>query len=129
VVKRVLILAAGLLLAGCGSNPPDIDVARQIDLGAVTKGVKATAAVPVRNLGEGPLKVLAVSTSCGCTKAGITPTEIPAGGEGVLRVVYDSTAHESDVGDIERFVFIASDDPDEADLQLKLHVRVTKPDA
>jgi len=128
-VKRALILAAGLLLAGCSGDPPDIAVARQIDLGTVVKGVKATATVAVRNRGGAPLKVFAVSTSCGCTTASITPNEIPAGGEGLLRVVYDSTAHQTDVGDIERFVFIASDDPDQGDLQIKLHVRVNRPGA
>jgi hypothetical protein len=112
----VLILAAWLL-AACAPSAPDIDVAPTFDMGAVVKGSLAVANLPVQNLGDGPLTVTAVSTSCGCTKATLTPMTIPPGGEARLRVEYDSAAHENDLGRIERSVFISSDDPDEDDVQ------------
>jgi len=125
-VRWLMLLALSALLAACGSGPPDIDVATELDLGTVVKGRKAVADVPVRNLGEGPLTVLGVSTSCGCTRASISPSTIPPGGTATLHVEYDSAAHEADIGPIERFVFVASDDPDEDDVQIRLRVEVRK---
>jgi hypothetical protein len=119
----VLILGAWLL-AACTPSAPDIDVAQTFDLGTVVKGSLAVANLPVLNLGNGPLTVAAVSTSCGCTKATLTPMTIPPGGEARLRVEYDSAAHEEDLGRVERFVFISSDDPDEDDVQIKFTVVV-----
>jgi hypothetical protein len=49
---------------------------------------------------------------------------VPPGGEARLRVEYDSAAHAEDLGLIERFVFISSDDPDEDDVQIKFTVVV-----
>ena len=121
--KAVLILAAWLL-AACTEGAPDIDVARAYDLGSVIKGDLAVADFPVRNLGDGPLTVAAVSTSCGCTKATLTPMTIAPGAEARLRIEYDSAAHEEDLGLIERFVFVSSDDPDEDDVQIKFTVLV-----
>ncbi|NIO42377.1 MAG: hypothetical protein GTO41_20830 [Burkholderiales bacterium] len=54
----------------------------------------------------------------------MSPTTIPPAGEARLRVEYDSGAHETDLGRMERFVFIFSDDPDEEDVQIKLTVIV-----
>ncbi len=121
------LVAVGWLVAGCAPKTPDIDVATAFDMGSVVKGEKAVADIPVRNVGSGPLKIVAVSTSCGCTTATVTPTVIAPGGEANLRVVYDSGAHEMDLGTIERYVFIASDDPDEEDVQINLTVVVTAP--
>lgn len=118
------LLLAALLLAACAPGTPDIDVADTYDMGSVVKGKFAVAELPVLNLGNGPLTVEAVSTSCGCTEASLTPMVIPAGGEGRLRVEYNSAAHEEDLGLIERFIFISSDDPDEQDVQIKFTVFV-----
>jgi len=118
-----LILAAGLL-AACSRGAPDIDVAAAYDAGTVVKGSPAVADLAVRNLGDRPLTVAGVSTSCGCTKATLTLMVIPPGGEASLRVEYDSGAHEEDMGFIERFVFISSDDPDEDDVRIRFTVTV-----
>ena len=119
----IVILAAGLL-AACTWGAPDIDVATAYDMGTVVKGDSAVAELAVRNLGDRPLSVKTVSTSCGCTKATLTPMIVPPGGEASLRVEYDSGAHDEDLGLIERFVFISSDDPDEDDVQIKVTVMV-----
>ena len=125
-LRAPAILAAVLALQACGAGLPDIDVATSLDLGTVVKGGEAVADVPVHNVGDGPLTVLAVSTSCGCTRATLTPSKIPAGGTGTLHIVYDSGAHEADRGLIERFVFVSSDDPDEDDVQIRFEVRVSE---
>jgi hypothetical protein len=119
----LLLLGAGALVA-CSPGRPDIDVVASYDLGTVNKGEVAATELPVRNVGSGLLTIASVSTSCGCTTAEVAPLAIPAGGEGTLRLAYDSAVHASDLGAIERYVFIASDDPDEADMQIKFTVYV-----
>lgn len=123
-MRKVVLILAAWLLAACTQGAPDIDVAAAFDMGTVVKGSLAVADLPMRNLGDGPLTVAAVSTSCGCTKATLTPMIVPPGGEARLRVEYDSAAHEEDLGQIERFVFISSDDPDEDDVQIRFTVVV-----
>lgn len=123
--KAVLVLLlAGLWLTGCTSPSPDIDVPPAFDWGSVVKGERARADIPVRNLGDRLLTVEAVSTSCGCTTAKLSSMTIPPAGEARLHVEYDSGAHETDLGLMERFVFIASDDPDEEDVRIKFTVVV-----
>jgi hypothetical protein len=122
--KLLTILAAGWLLAACSPSAPDIDVVSEFDMGSVDKGQLATTDLTVRNMGGGPLTVQSVSTSCGCTKATLSPMIVPAGGEARLHVEYNSGAHEEDLGMIERSIFIASDDPDEEDVQIQFTVIV-----
>jgi len=127
-VRRVLLLAPVLVLvSGCLLDVPDIDVVARHDMGSIRKGQVASASLVVRNTGSAPLVVQAVSTSCGCTTAVLEPTTIPAGGEGVLRIAYDSNAHAEDMGPIRRDVFVASNDPDEGDLRVEIAVNVTPP--
>lgn len=122
--RVTILLLTGWLLAACAPQPPDIDVETSLDLGTVAKGDLVVAGLSVLNLGESPLTVHGVSTSCGCTKATLTPMTIPPDGEARLRVEYDSGAHATDVGLITRSVFIASNDPDEEDVQIEFTVNV-----
>lgn len=115
------------LVSACVLDTPDIDVVERHDFGNVQKGRIAAAELVVRNTGKAPLEVRYVSTSCGCTKASIDSKTIPGGGRSTLRVAYDSGAHDEDVGEIKRYVFIASNDPDEDDVRIELTMNVTKP--
>jgi len=120
------LIAIGWLAAACTPGTPDIEVAEAHDLGTVIKGAHAIADLPVRNVGNAQLKIVGISTSCGCTEATVTPLTIPAGGEGRLHVDYNSAAHAEDMGRIERLVFIASDDPDEDEIRVRISVFVAK---
>ena len=119
-----ILLLTGWILTACSSPEADIEVASAFDMGTVVKGEMAVAELPVRNLGDGPLTVLAVSTSCGCTKATVSPMTIPPGNEASLRIEYDSNAHKAELGSVDRFVFISSNDPDERDVSVKITVFV-----
>jgi hypothetical protein len=105
-------------------STPDIEVISYHNLGTVEKGNMALVNLPVRNLGNAPLKVEGISTSCGCTTAKLSSMIIPPGSQANLQVEYDSTAHESDRGLLERYIFIASNDPKERDLRIKLSIFV-----
>lgn len=125
VVSSVLVaLPLSIWLATRPPQVPDIDVVNTHDFGIVDKGKVAVVNLPVRNLGNAPLKVEGISTSCGCTTAKLSSMVIPPGGEANLRIEYDSNAHESDKGALERYVFIASNDPKDSDLQIKFSVVV-----
>ncbi|WP_316980378.1 DUF1573 domain-containing protein [Shumkonia mesophila] len=123
ILSVVAVLTIGFLSA-CGGGAPDIDVVERHDMGSIQKGQAASANLIVRNTGKAPLDVQSVSTSCGCTTAVMEPKTIPAGGQGVLRVIYDSNAHAEDMGPIKRYVFVASNDPDEGDVRIEFAVDV-----
>lgn len=125
--RILLVLPVLVLLSACVFDAPDIDVVERHDMGSIRKGQVASAALVVRNTGKAPLAIQSVSTSCGCTTATLSPTTIQAGGEGVLRIAYDSNAHAEDAGAIKRYVFVASDDPDENEVRIEITVNVTPP--
>ncbi len=122
----MLGMLLAVLLAACDGSEPDIDLSQsQTDLGVVTNGEIRTMEIPVHNLGSGDLVIEAVTTSCGCTTADIKPGVIPAGGNGTLAIRYDSGAHVPDeVGLVMRQVFIASNDPDEAEFEFRFTAEV-----
>lgn len=125
VISSVLVaLPVSIWLTSRPPQVPNIDVVTTHDFGVVDKGKVAVVNLPVRNLGNAPLKVEGISTSCGCTTAKLSSMVIPAGGEANLRIEYDSNAHEADKGALERYVFIASNDPKDSDLQIKFSVVV-----
>lgn len=119
-----LTLPVGIWLTKSVLSSPDIEVVSTYNFGTVTKGKIAVADLPVQNLGNAPLKVEAVSTSCGCTTAKLSLMTIPPGGKAFLHVEYDSNAHEADNGAIERYVFISSNASQDSDMQIKFSVFV-----
>lgn len=113
--------------AACGSGQPDIAVAAtRHDFGPVKQGEVATAEIPLRNAGKSDLKIEAVSTSCGCTSAEVQPQIIPPGTEGRLLIRYDSGAHP-DSGPVQRHIYIASNDPDQAEVEVIITADVQPP--
>jgi len=118
---------AVLVLAACGAGQPDIEVAvTRYDFGQVKQGKVVTTEIPMRNAGRKDLKIKAVSTSCGCTTAQVQPEVIPPGGEGKLLIRYDSGAHP-DKGPVQRHIYIASNDPDEAEVEVIITADVQPP--
>jgi hypothetical protein len=116
-----------LLLGGCAGGKPEIAVARERhDFGQVKQGDVVTTELTVRNTGKKELKIESVATSCGCTSAQVKPKIIPSGGEGRLFIRYDSGSHP-DKGPIERHVYIASNDPEKAEVDITITADVQSP--
>jgi hypothetical protein len=134
-IRFYLIFVFGLVLAvafvACGpAGQPDIQLASDhVALGTVTNGQVEQFEVEVRNDGSAPLTIEAVTTSCGCTSASVSPETIQAGEAGILAVSYDSGAHGPEFsGEVERQVFIASNDPDTREVILDLSANVVLED-
>lgn len=116
-----------LLLGGCAGGKPDIAVVtKRHDFGQVKQGDVVTTEIAVRNTGNKELKIESVATSCGCTSAQVKPKIIPSGGEGKLVIRYDSGSHP-DKGPIERHIYIASNDPEKAELDIIITAEVQPP--
>lgn len=118
-----------LVVTACGAGSPELSLDQSIvDLGQVVNGEVRTFEVPVRNLGDGPLVIEGVSTSCGCTSASVEPATIQAGDSGVLQVQFDSGAHgPEENGQVMRQVFIASNDPEQPEFEFRFEAVVVPP--
>ena len=125
----VLLAAVTALLAGCAGGEPDILLEEeQLDLGPVQNGEVRSFEVGVVNQGSRDLVIEAVSTSCGCTSAQVVPMTLGPGKSGVLQVTFDAGAHgPEEHGPVMRQVFIASNDPDQPELEFRLTADILPP--
>lgn len=74
----------------------------------------------VKNTGNALLKISSVSTSCGCTDAEVDEEEILPGEQTKLTVTYDPSVHPELVGNIQRVVYVKSNDPFQEEVELEL---------
>lgn len=131
-MKRILLALGflGTLLSACSGGSPNLTLDQQtIDLGQVVNGEVRTIEIPLRNDGTSDLVIEAVTTSCGCTTAEVSPTTIPPGESGLLIINFDSGAHGPEAnGPVMRQVFIASNDSDEPEIEFQFTADVVPND-
>lgn len=127
----ITISFATLALTACAGGSPALSLEqKEVDLGEVVNGEVVEIELPIRNTGDGDLVIEAVSTSCGCTSAEVRPTIVAPGNEGVLHIEYDSGAHGPDeTGPIMRQIFIASNDPDQPEAEVRITAEVLPPES
>jgi hypothetical protein len=125
----IALSLAAILLAACAGGAPVITLLEtEVHLGEVVNGEIVDLSLSVRNSGDRPLIIEAVSTSCGCTSAEIQPQTIAPGAEGLLIIEYDSGAHgPEETGPIMRQIFIASNDPDQPEAEVRITADVLAP--
>ena len=100
------------------------------DLGTVIYGEVAKHIFTIENIGDEPLEILKLSTSCGCTKALMADEDkIIVPGQSVeLAVTFDPAVHkdDTDLGDISRIIYIVTNDPNQPRLEAEITARVIK---
>lgn len=122
VVILMILLLMALVSLGAAQPNPEIQLnTTHFDFGDINpdKG-EIMKEFFVKNVGNAPLEVFAVSTSCGCTTAKVEKTTIKPGSQTKLLVTYDPLAHGGTVGAIKRVVYIQSNDPEHEEVELEL---------
>ncbi|MBM4466614.1 MAG: DUF1573 domain-containing protein [Chloroflexi bacterium] len=96
------------------------------DFGEIPPTAKVSHTFTVTNVGQGPLDITGVSTSCGCTTAEVDRTRLKPGEQTTLRVTFDPQAHGGSTGRFLRLVYVRSNDPERPEVQIEIHVTVSR---
>jgi hypothetical protein len=108
-VRYCSIAAVILTLFSTSSAQPKISVDKiNVDLGIVYNGTVKKARVVIKNIGRDTLRILGVSTSCGCTTAKQPKSALKPGESDAVEVEFNSTGFR---GKIEKHVNIQTNDP------------------
>lgn len=107
------------------------------------RGGVVNVEIPLVNIGEGPLTITHMETSCGCTKASVVTngeegpafgmaghgsnpkdwrTRIDSGEQATLKIYYDPAAHPDLRGQVTRVITVYSDDPDSPQQEVRIQV-------
>ncbi len=98
------------------------------DLGEVIYGDVAETTFTFTNFSPAPIKIIGISTSCGCTKAVMEKKELNAYEEAEIKVSFDPAVHkdDTDLGDIIRTIYIETDNPNFPRLTSTITAKVIK---
>jgi hypothetical protein len=120
-----VLLAAGAWTAWTLTARPEIVVARtSVDFGRITE--RRSQDVEVRNAGRAPLRVLAISSSCGCTTARIDATVLAPRTGTRLAITFDPAAHGPDPGPAQHAVYLRTNDGRTPETEIEVRAVVVK---
>lgn len=100
----------------------------EYDFGRVKYGDVVEYTFKVKNVGNNPLTINGITTSCGCTTADMAQKEIKAAESSDLIVRFDPAVHEddTDIGQLTRTVYLATSDPLNQEVEVKIYADVYK---
>jgi hypothetical protein len=128
LLAALLVLALAVGYAALPQVPGHIELsATQFDFGAVANTGPVSHTFQVHNIGQGPLEITGVATSCGCTSAAVAEDRLAPGTSTDLTVTYDPLVHDGATGEYMRLVYVRSDDPATPEASLTIHVNVVAP--
>ena len=81
----------------------------------------------VKNTGKADLVIEKVSVSCACTTAELEKNTIPPGESAKLRVKFDP-AKDNLFGQIQRVIYLRSNDPAKPEAEAEFRVIIQKPE-
>lgn len=115
----ILVVFCGLLLAPpVLAEGPKISVEKtELHFGEIFQGEKVEYVFPFRNSGTAPLLIERVRSSCGCTAALVSSSELAPGAGGEVRAVFDSARF---AGEVQKSVYLYSNDPLQPMVQFSL---------
>lgn len=110
------MLAVTGLLAGCAGGPPDAQVAApRHHFGELLQYAAAEHVFIVHNAGGQTLRLVEVSDASPGTQSEILTREVPPGGQGQVRVVFETSGF---AGERENAVIVTTNDPDQPLVEL-----------
>lgn len=117
-ILALFLLSTGVVLAG----QPQISVTRGLmEIASVKAGKEAEVRYTFSNLGDAPLVISDVKTTCGCTVAELSAKTIPPGGDGYVRVVFHAEKRRELT---QKYIYLYTNDPNRPKVQLTLQAQV-----
>ncbi len=107
-MKSLLLVTLALSALAFAANGPSLDIDRDLQLAAQTKGQPVKASIAFTNAGNEDLTIAEVETPCGCTKATLDRDRLAPGESGTLEVAIDTTRLS---GAYDKTLKIRSNDP------------------
>jgi hypothetical protein len=96
------------------------------DFGRVKQGEILSHEFVFSNEGDATLVIQKVTTTCGCTAALLSADKIPPGKEGEIEIKFDTRGYG---GQVAKLLYVDSNDPDRARLQLQVTADIETPPA
>lgn len=127
-MKKFVLSSAFLLGAYIFSNAQEIKITNYenntVDYGNVNKGSNGKRIIKIQNVGDKPLIISNINTSCGCTVPQWTTEPIAPGKKGEITVTYNT----SNVGRFSRTITISSNDEKKPNLPVRIEGVVLAPE-
>ena len=129
--QRLFMLLLGFIVLGlltaCSNKAPIITIEPALqDLGNQPQQL-IDLVYTVKNTGNADLVIEKVSVSCDCTTAELEKNTIPPGESAELRVKFDP-AEDNLFGDIQRIIYLRSNDPSKPEAEAECRVIIQKPE-
>ena len=94
------------------------------DFGKIKQGDEPAFEFVFKNEGDAVLTIKNVETSCGCTAALVSDKKIEPGKSGKIKVAFSSRGYS---GEVTKYIYVDTDDPNAPRLQLKISAAVDVP--
>lgn len=129
--QGVFILAVLLCLAFTGSLVAQETAKIQFvkekhDFGKVDQGKVLTYSFKFKNVGDAPLTINNVRTTCGCTAAVVKGNKLDPGKEGEIKVSFNTTGYG---GTLSKYIYVDTNDPSAPQKQLTVSAAIAVPPA
>jgi len=122
------ILLSGLLSCGgllCAEKGPKLEFVQESkDFGQVKQGKVLDYVFQFRNAGDATLVVQRVRTSCGCTAALVSKSELKPGESGEIKVTFNTRGY---AGYNSKYIYVESNDPEAPQKQLLVTASIDVP--
>jgi len=108
-MRCVCVWLLFVVLIAPAAAQPRLNIDRsKVDLGVIYNGTTKKARIVLKNVGRDTLRILGVTTSCGCTTARQPKAFLKSGESDAVEVEFNSTGFR---GKIEKHVNIMTNDP------------------
>lgn len=123
-MKKIILavtLILGVSLPAFAAAPRLVVDNIKFDFGQVYQGARVDHIYRIQNIGDAPLNIEKVRSSCGCTAALLSAARLAPGEAGEVKVSFDSTRFK---GEVTKAVYLYTDDPDHREVYLNLRGEV-----
>ncbi len=122
VALSIFLMSEILLLAGKSAKIKFKE--ESWDFGRIKQGEILTHVFVFNNVGDAPLIIKKVRTSCGCTAALVSEKEVVPGGKGEIKVTFNTRGFE---GKLNKYVYVETNDSEQPRIQLTVTAKIDVP--